>query len=160
MELKPSRLRSSEWIVAVSTVVLLVVLVALPWYGYASHEHVSTTITGWQEFAHLRWLLALVIAGGLGLAVSQAACRAPAIPVTFDTILVVLAALTSLWLIYRVLIEVPGSDGLLVQKPAAYLGLASVLALTIGAFRSLRTEDPPDLARNAAIPTIELEHDA
>lgn len=160
MEFKLSRLRSGEWLVAVSTVVLLVVLVALPWYGYASDEHISVTITGWQEFTHLRWLLVLTIAGGLALVVSQAACRAPAIPVTLDVILVVLAALTSLWLIYRVLIQVPGSDGLLVQKPAAYVGLASALALTIGAFRSLRTEDPPDLARNAAIPTIELDHGA
>lgn len=158
MDLKLSRLRSGEWIAGTGALVLLVTML-LPWYGYAG-ESGAAQITGWDEFIHLRWLILVTIIAGLALAVLQAACRAPAIPVSLSVIVTVLGALTSLWLIYRVLISVPGSDGLLVQKPAAYVGLASAFALTIGAFRSLRAEDRRDPARNAEIPVVTLEHDA
>lgn len=157
MDLKLSRLRSGEWIASAGALVLLVTML-LPWYGYAGASGVAQ-ITGWDVFIHLRWLILVTIIAGLALAVLQAACRAPAIPVSLSVIVTVLGALTSLWLIYRVLISVPGSDGLLVQKPAAYVGLASALALTVGGFRSLRQEDRPDPARNAEIPTIALDQE-
>ncbi len=155
MRLEVSRLRSGEWIAGASAIALLAVFVLLPWYG---RKHASA-ITGWQEFAHLRWLVVATIAVALALAVLQAARRAPALPATFSVIATVLAALTSLWLIYRVLINVPGSGGELTQKPGAYLGLVCSLALAFGAFRSLRTEDRPDPVRNAAIPTVTLEQE-
>lgn len=157
MDFKPSRLRSGEWIAGVSALVLLVTML-LPWYGYSGVRSASQ-ISGWDEFIHLRWLILVTIAAGLGLAVAQGACRAPAIPVTLSVIATVLGALTSLWLIYRVLISVPGSDGLLVRKPAAYVGLLSALALTVGGFRSIRQEDRLDPARNAEIPTITLDQE-
>lgn len=155
MHFKLARLRSGEWIAGAGALVLLVSML-LPWYGYSGTSN-APQISGWDEFIHLRWLVLVTIIAGLALAVLQAACRAPAIPVTLSVIVTVLGALTSLWLIYRVLINVPGSDGLLVQKPAAYVGLGSALALTIGAFRSLRAEDRPDPARNAEIPTVTLD---
>jgi hypothetical protein len=37
------------------------------------------------------------------------------------------------------------------------VGLACALALIYSGYRSLREEDRPDLERNAAIPTVELE---
>jgi peptidoglycan biosynthesis protein MviN/MurJ (putative lipid II flippase) len=157
MDLKLSRLRSGEWIAGAGALVLLVTML-LPWYGYAGASGVAQ-ITGWDVFIRLRWLILVTIIAGLALAVLQAACRAPAIPVSLSVIVTVLGALTSLWLIYRVLISVPGSDGLLDQKPAAYVGLASALALTVGGFRSLRQEDRPDPARNAEIPIIALDQE-
>lgn len=157
MGFKPSRLRSGEWTAGLSALVLLVTML-LPWYGYSGVRS-APGISGWDEFTHLRWLLLVTIVAGLGLAVAQAACRAPAFPVTLSVIATVLGTLTSLWLIYRVLISVPGSDGLLIQKPAAYVGLLSALALTVGGFRSLRQEDRLDPARNAEIPTITLDQD-
>lgn len=155
MDFKLARLRSGEWIAGAGAAGLLVSML-LPWYGYAGVPS-APSISGWDEFIHLRWLILVTIIAGLGLAVAQAACRAPAIPVTLSVVATVLATLTSLWLIYRVLISVPGSDGLLVQKPAAYVGLASAVAVTVGAFLSMRQENRPDPARNAEIPTITLD---
>ena len=158
MGLELSRLRSGEWIAGVSAIVLLVMML-LPWYGY-SRAPGASQISGWDEFIHLRWLILVAIIAGLALAIAQAAFRAPAIPVTLSVIVTVLGALTSLWLIYRVLINVPGSDGLLVQKPAAYIALASALSLTGGAFWSMRQEEMPDPVRNAEIPTVVLDPEA
>jgi hypothetical protein len=157
MEFKPSRLRSGEWIAGVSALVLLAMML-LPWYGHSGGRS-APGISGWDELINLRWLILVTIVAGLGLAGAQAACRGPAIPVTLSVIVTVLGGLTSLWLIYRVLISVPGSDGVLVQKPAAYLGLLCALALTVGGFRSMRQEDRFDPARDAEIPTITLDQE-
>ncbi len=168
MRFEPRRLRSGELIAGASAIVLLVVMLVFPWYGLKGVSvrnvhllhllHISTSITGYHEYIHLRWLLLVTIAAALALVYLQGTRRAPALPSAFSMIATVLGALTSAWLIYRVIFNVPGSNGLLVQKPAAYVGLASALALTYGAFRSLREEDRPDPARNAAIPTVPLEH--
>jgi hypothetical protein len=155
MEFKLARLRRGEWIAGIGALVLLLSTL-LPWYGYSGAPS-AASISGWDEFIHLRWLILLTIVAGLALPVAQAACRAPAIPVTLSVIVTVLGVLTTLWLIYRVLISVPGSGGLLVQKPAAYIGLLSAIALTVGAFSSMRQEDRPDPARNAEIPTVALD---
>ncbi|MGB9183423.1 MAG: hypothetical protein WCB67_05100, partial [Solirubrobacteraceae bacterium] len=63
---------------------------------------------------------------------------------------------TSLTLIYRVLIIVPGPSDLVNARAGAYLGLLSALALTVGAFLSLREEDPPDPVANATIETVHV----
>jgi hypothetical protein len=157
VDVRLSRLRSGEWIAGLSALVLLVMML-LPWYGY-SRASTLPQISGWDEFIHLRWLILVTIIAGLALAIAQAALRAPAIPVTLSVIVTVLGTLTSLWLIYRVLISVPGSGGALVQKPPAYIALLSALALTAGAFLSLRQEDPPDPVRNAEIPTVTLDQE-
>ena len=154
-------LRSGEVIAAGGALVLLGLMLLAPWYGLrgarllsARSAQLSTSVTGWQAYGHLRWLVAVTVAGALALAVTQATRRSPAIPVALSVIDTVLGAVTTIWLAYRVLISAPGPD--LARRPAAYLGLVSLLALTAGAFRSLREEDKPDPARNAAIPTITL----
>lgn len=149
MQLQFSRLRSGEWIAGASAITLLVVMLSLRWYSSHSHE-----ITGWRALSHLRWLVVVTIAAALALAWFQAACRAPALPATFSVTATVLAALTALALIYRVLISVPGSS-----LAGAYIGLITSFALTFGAFRSLRTEDRPDPVANAAIPIVTLEQE-
>ena len=169
-EFKLSRLRSGEWIAGGAAVILLVAMVFAPWYGlrgmeasFAEKAGDSTTITGWDEFIHLRWLILLTIVLALALALGQAARRAPALAVTLDVPALLLGIATSVWLIYRVLITVPGSGAgapvSLSQKPWAYVGLVSALVLTFGAFRALREETHADPAANAAIPVVRLPSD-
>ncbi len=43
-------------------------------------------------------------------------------------------------LIYRVLINVPGSDSVVDARVGAYLGLATALAILYGGYRSMRRE--------------------
>lgn len=163
MQFEPARLRRGELIAGASAIVLLGTMLVLPWYGLGGEVQrsvrvldIATSVNGWQGLETLRWVMLVTVAAGLALSILQATCRAPAIPVSLSVIVTVLGALTSLALIYRVLISVPGPDGLLHQKLGAYLGLLSAFALTYGAFRSLR-EEAPRHANGASIPTVTLE---
>ncbi len=164
MSVQFSRLRSGEWIAGGGALALLLIFFLLPWYGLTGSAEQSakitggsTTINGYDEYIHLRWLILLTIAAAFALVILQAVRRAPAIPVSFSVFVTVLGALTSAWLIYRVLINVPSGRGQLDQKVGAYLGLASALVLTYGGFRSMREETHPEPQRNAAIPTVPLD---
>lgn len=163
MGFEASRLRRGELIAAAAAVLLLVCLFGLSWYGLsgvvqrsAAALGITTTISGWDGLTNLRWLILVTAVVGLALAFAQATSRAPAFPSSLSVIATVLGALTSLTLIYRILINVPGPSGLIGARFGAYLGLLSALALTAGAFLSLREEDQPDSVRNAAIETIHI----
>ncbi len=148
MEFELTRLRRGEVIAGASAVVLLALTFLLPWYerdGEAARDAgVPTSVDGWNGLTTLRWLILLTIIAALALAILQGIRKAPALPVSFSVIATVLGALTVIALVYRVLIDVPGFSGPVDQAPGAYLGLIAACALTYGAFRSLRQEDPPD----------------
>lgn len=137
MQLRISHLRRGELVAASCAVVLLVQLFGLPWFA---------TATGWQSLPVVRRLLLVTAAVGLLLAVFQETRRAPALPVMTGVILaalmlvtgVILAALTLVTAIVLV-IRLPMSTG--TPEAGAYLGLAAVLGILIGAFYSLRDED-------------------
>ncbi len=163
MSMDVPRLRRGEVIAAAGAVVLLISLFSLSWYGLsgavqrsAAALGITTTISGWDALTDLRWLILVTAIVALALAFAQATSRAPAFPASLSVIATVLGALTSLTLIYRVLINVPGPSDLVGARAGAYLGLVSALVLTAGAFCSLRAEDRPDPVRNAAIETIDL----
>lgn len=164
MEFQLTRLRLGEAVVGLSSVVLAVLLFGVKWYGLtgvagrtASALGVSGSVTGWDAVPTLRWLILITILVGLALAYFQAARAAPALPVSLSVIATVLAILTALGLIYRVLISVPGPDSLFEAKIGAYLALACSLALIYGGVRSMREESPrPDPEGSAAIPTVDL----
>ena len=107
---------------------LLALIFLLAWYGVsgaaarsAQQVGLPTSLDGWHALQTVRWLMLVTIAAALALAILQGTQRAPALPVSFAVIATVLGALTSLALIYRVLISVPqGLD----QRAGAYLGAA------------------------------------
>jgi hypothetical protein len=155
-ELHLRRLRPAEWVAGGSAALLLVALLALPWYGperagtrAASTAGVVGDSTGWQTLTSTRWLVAVTVATALALVYFQATRRAPAVPVSLSVVLTVLGWLTVLALIYRVLIAPPGPDDLIGPRVGAYLGLASALGVACGGYASMRTEgiapaDEPD----------------
>ncbi len=110
-DFKPSRLRSGEWLAGGAAVVLLVAMVFAPWYGlqgiqatFAKQAGQSTTITGWDEFIHLRWLILLTIVFALALVARAGRLSGARDPVTLGVPALLLGIATSVWLIYRVLI--------------------------------------------------------
>jgi hypothetical protein len=164
MDVQLSRLRLGEALAGVVSAVLAVLLFGVGWYGLAgeagrtaSSLGVSATVTGWDALPTLRWLVLVTIVVGLALAFFQATRTAPAMPVSLGVIVIVLAILSALGLIYRVLISVPGPDSLFEARAGAYLALAGSLVLVYAGIRSLRVEAPrPDSERSAAIPTVDL----
>jgi len=139
-----SRLRPGEIIVAAAVVVMAVSLFALDWYGEPSR-------TGWNGTTHVRYLLLLDMLLGLALVVTQAACRAPAIPVSVSVFSTVVALVTALWLIYRVLIDSQPH-----QELGAWLELIGGLALLVGSFLSMREEGIAAQDGPGEIPVVNL----
>jgi hypothetical protein len=163
MEVDPSRLRSGELIVGASGVVLLASVFLLKWYGLsatlaptAKALGLATSVDGWDGLAKIRWLMLLTGVCALALVYLQAARPAPALPVTVSAVVTVLAILTTLALIYRVLLNPPGPDGLISTRAGAYVGLVSALVLSYGGYRSLRQEG---IAERDAPPEAEVVGD-
>jgi hypothetical protein len=146
MDLRPARLRLGELVAGAAAVVLLVLLLVAHWYGRG---------TGWQVLTSSRWAVLVTVATALGLVVTQATRRAPALPAALSVIVTVLGVLTVLWLIYRVVIS-PAPQ----ERVWAWLGLASACLLVVGAFLSLRREgilpeDGPEAIPLVALPSLQ-----
>jgi hypothetical protein len=83
-------------------------------------------------------LITILVA--LALVWLQATRRAPALPVTFGVIVMVLGLITTLALIYRVLIDVPGSSDTVERNAGGFIGLAASIAIWCGGYLSIREE--------------------
>ncbi len=145
------RLRRGELVAGLSGLALLVFLFALTWYSVSGTLRPTltnlggqTSFTGWDALTHLRWLLLVTALLALSLAYFQVTMRAPAVPVAFAVLVLVIGGLSALLLIYRVLINPPGGN--LDQRAGAYLGLAAAIGIIYGGFASLREEGGPDPA--------------
>lgn len=160
MSFEPSRLRRGEVIVSVGAIVLLVLMFATPWYGLSGAAQQSTqalghftTLNAWHGLTTLRWVMLVTIVCALALTYFQGAREAPALPTSLGVFALLLGAITTLLIIYR-LINPPGD--LWHVRVGALLGLGASIVMTYGAFRSLREETPADPARSAAIPTVRV----
>jgi hypothetical protein len=145
MDLRPARLRLGELLAGAAAVVLLVLLLATRWYGARS---------GWQALTSARWAVIITVAAAFVLVLTQAACRAPAIPSVMSVIVTLLALITALWLLDRAAISHPPQEHVW-----AWLGLASACLLLEGAFLSLRREgilpeDGPQKIPLVTVPSV------
>ena len=129
MGFQRTRLRWPEIVAGVAAVVLLLSMFLLPWYGYkgdlapiAARLGVSTSQNGWHSLSTTRWLLLLTIVAALALVYLQGTRRSPAMPVTFSLFVWLLGGLTSLVLIYRVLINMPGPNDVVSRERARTSG--------------------------------------
>jgi hypothetical protein len=149
MSVVPSRLRGGEWLAGLGAIAMILALFGLHWYGPTAGT--PTARSGWNGTTHLHWLLALDILVGLALVLTQAACRAPAIPACLSVVSSVLTAITLLWLGFRVVLDPPPH-----QLVGAWIELIGALVLLVGSYWSLRQEGiaPADGPRD--IPVIAL----
>jgi hypothetical protein len=164
MGFERARLRWPEIVAGVAAVVLLLSMFLLPWYGYkgdlaplAARLGVSTSADAWHSLSATRWLILLTIVAALALVYLQGTRSSPALPATFSLFVWLLGGLTSLVLIYRVLINVPGPNDVVSRDIGGYIGLVASLVIAFAGYRSLRYEGiaPQDAPKE--IPTIHLD---
>jgi hypothetical protein len=133
------RLRAGEWLAAAGGI-LLIASLFLPWYEG------TEPVTGFEAMTVIDILLALLAALALALPILQATQDAPNKPVGAAVLGVVLGALGTLLVVFR-LIDAP-ADGLEV-RPGAWIAFAATVLITVAAWRSLAAEYvrglPPDL---------------
>jgi hypothetical protein len=158
-----SRLRTGEWIAAISAVGLFVTLF-FDWFsvdghaaGWTAYAPGPVHLSGWGS---LGWfmdvLLGLMILGGVALALMNVRRAAPAWPVGASVLLWTTGALIWIALAVRVATQ-PGlglglsNRPVLVEAPA-YLGLLFAALIPLGAFLALRDERTPTREALAYMP--------
>lgn len=127
-----------------SAVLLLIFLFATEWYGVAgvpdpsaARPAISGAETGWEGLSLVRWVVlvtALVAIGSLLLHASQ---RRHGTKTNTSRVVAGLGSITSLLLIYRVLIALPSGAKVIDQKLGAVLGLVCALGIALGGYESI-----------------------
>lgn len=147
MDLDLKRVNLGQQIAAIGAVLLFIFLF-IGWYtvggalgAFANQLGVNVSVKGWDAHTVLRWLMLLTIVAALALAFMNATKRAlPDLPVSASTILTGLAGVTTLCVAFRMFIDQPGPDKLIDVKFGAWLGLLSLIAITVGGWLSMRAE--------------------
>jgi hypothetical protein len=124
------RLRGGELLAAVSAIGLLGVMF-MEWFGGRS---------AWEALTIGDVLLVAVAGLALTLVVLTLTARPVAMAGSAASITVGVAALTMLYLLYRIVVNEPGTDAGSAIGPGAYLGFVFVVGCAAGAWRALGDE--------------------
>ena len=149
MTFRLSRLRAGEWLIGGASLVLLVILFVVPWFGLpAPYAHAAASLgaassfSGWESLSVLRWLIVLLGLGGLLCWYLQGRCVAPALPVSAVVLETALSIVVVAGLYYRVIIAGPVVP-VAHDDPAAFVGLALAVGVMVGGYLSLREDQAP-----------------
>jgi hypothetical protein len=136
---------SGELIAALSGALLLVAMIGLKWFGiaaadgeFAPHSGTLGAQSAWETLTTLRWLMVLTIAAALAAGVLKLLQHDHGVSTDVSLLVAALGSVTSLLLIYRVLIALPGSGTVVDQKLGAILGLLCAIGIAFGGFQSRR----------------------
>jgi hypothetical protein len=136
------RQAAGEAIAAACAALLIVCLEALKWYGYGGSSGAiapgpaPAAATGWHVLTTLRWLAVAVCAYTLITLLARIALRDryPAAGISLVTIAA--GSVTTLLLLHRVVISLPGGGSFADQKLGALLGVIAAAGIAYGGFES------------------------
>lgn len=138
------RVHRGELTSTVSALLLLGLMFLTKWYGVAgvpdpsaARPAVSTAEDGWNGLSVVRWVMLLTILASLGSVVLHASQRSHGTRTDTSLVLAALGSLTSILLIYRVLVDLPEATKVIDQKLGAFLGLICALGIALGGFESV-----------------------
>ncbi|MGZ4244218.1 MAG: hypothetical protein ACXVSE_08005 [Solirubrobacteraceae bacterium] len=141
------RIRVGALVSAVSALALLVILFGMEWYGVAgvpdpsaARPAVSTAENGWHGLTVTRWVLLATIVAAIGAVVLHASQREHGNKTDTSLIVAALGVISSVLLVYRVLIVLPAGTRVIDQKLGAFLGLLCVLGIAWGGYESIREQ--------------------
>ena len=127
-----------------SAVLLLVFLFATEWYGVAgvpdpsaARPAVTGAESGWTGLSVVRWVVLITAVVAVGSVVLHASQRRHGTKTDTSRLVAGLGSLTSLLLVYRVLIVLPSSGKVIDQKLGAFLGLVCALGVALGGYESI-----------------------
>ncbi len=138
------RIGHGELLSAASALALLIVMFALKWFGVdgipGRTRALVWAVNGWHGMALVRWVVAATIVAALGAPLLHATQRSHGSKTSTSMIVLGIASLTSLLLIYRVLIDLPSSNQVVDQKLGAFVGLLCALGVALGGYEAVREE--------------------
>ncbi len=155
-------LTRGELVSGVSALVLLVLTLAVPWYGVdgipgRTGAGKAGTQTGWAGLADVRWLILFTVLLALATLAVHAIGPARQTVAALRLALLGLAWATALFLVVRVLIALPSSDKVVDQKIGALLGLLAALGLALGATEAVREQRLRLAAARAPAASTEID---
>jgi divalent metal cation (Fe/Co/Zn/Cd) transporter len=157
-----TRVHVGELISAGSALLLLVLMFATAWYGVAgvpdpsyARPAISGAEDGWNGLTVIRWVILVTIIAAIGSVFLHASQRAHGTKTDTSRLIAALGTASSLLLIYRVLIVLPGGGTVIDQKLGAVLGLVCALGIAWGGYESIlerraRAGDGPHPPRQPA----------
>jgi hypothetical protein len=117
------------------------------WYGLAgvpdpsaARPAISIAEDAWNGLTTVRWIMLLTIAAALGSVVLHASQRSHGTRTDTSRIVFALGSMTSILLLYRVLIALPQASRVIDQKLGAILGLVCALGIAVGGFESMHEQ--------------------
>jgi hypothetical protein len=139
-----TRIHVGEMVSASGALALLVDLFSVKWYGVAgvpdptyARPALSIAENGWDGLSIVRWVVLITVVVALGSVVLHASQRDHGVRTDTSAAVTLLGALTSLLLVYRVLLVLPPGSGVVDQKLGAVLGVLCALAITLGGMESI-----------------------
>lgn len=132
-----------ELIAALSALVLGALMFLAQWYGnagvpgtFAPRSGSSRPENAWHALTTLRWLMLAAIVTALALLALRLLGRGPRVRANLALMVAALAALTSVLLIYRVLLAPPSPAHVVDQKLGALAGLLAALGIALGGYQA------------------------
>lgn len=171
MEFRTSRLTAAEWLIGVGSVLLLIDLFGVSWFGYGARYRALATMlgqsasaNGWDTFTVLGPLTLLVGLAGMAIAWLTAARRSPALPVVMTTLLLPVSFVQAVLVAVRVLVDGPsvhlvqaGGANVIDARAGAYVGLGLSIVVFVGVYLSLRRDTVAAEDSPARIETLGVE---
>lgn len=144
---RPPRIYRGDLTSALGALGLLVLMFLTKWYGVAgvpdpsaARPAISTAENAWNGLTIVRWIMLLTIVAALGSVVLHASQRSHGMRTDTSRVVFGLGSLTSVLLVYRVLIDLPQTSRVIDQKLGAVLGLMCALGIAIGGFESMHEQ--------------------
>jgi heme A synthase len=144
------KVRPGDVLAGLGGVALLVVMF-VPWYGFLEGAYTgtrdiaanNTDQSAWQALHVTLVPLVLLALLGIALLVTTAFERTSAYPVAAQVLTALVGTIASVWILIR-LLNPPGPNFAADRLWGAWAGTALVLAITAGAWWSMRDADRPD----------------
>jgi hypothetical protein len=138
----PHRAPPSELVSAGAAVLLVIATFAFKWYGVdgiPGRSELYRTVNAWHSLSIVRWLILATVLAALLAPLVHAIRGWAARGVDAGLAVPVLASLTAVLLVYRVLISFPSAHATLDQKLGAYLGVLATVAIALASYDAFRT---------------------
>jgi hypothetical protein len=145
-----TKIRAGDVLAGLGGLALIVLVFAAPWYHFIEGVYPGTRViapghetqSAWEALSVLRF--PLLITGLLGVTqlATTAYERTTAWPVAAEVFAAAIGPLTTIWLAFR-LLSPPGPDAEADLRWGSWAGLACCLAVTAGAWWSMRDEVRP-----------------
>jgi hypothetical protein len=150
---RATRLGIGDWLVGLGGVLLLIDLLAVPWFVYRPEYQPlaivlsrRVSMNGWQAFTVVGPLTLLVSLVGITIYWLAGTRRSPALPVVLTTLLTPVSLALVVLLAVRVLLDQPvvvlrrGAGNALEPRAGAYFALVLSIVILAGLYVSLRRE--------------------